>query len=130
MASRFQTLLDPSALNEPCRRAGNRLAARMHDVSQTGIRIETAHDLALGVALCVDIDFIGSKRAIVAWRRGTLYGCEFTTPLRHSDAARAMTGSPTIRLVERRVAGPWPLVAAALVLATSALGSWMSLPLS
>lgn len=100
----------------------------MHDISQTGLRIETTHLLEIGSEVCVEIDFIGPKRATIAWQRGPLYGCDFATPLRHADAARAMQSTPVIRLIPRRATFNRPALMGVAGLAIASLSSWWMMP--
>ena len=81
----------------------------VHDVSSTGMRIESRADLAVGDAITVGLAGAGATRAHVVWKRGNEYGCQFEVPLSAEDAAHAFQGSPVVALHQfghRTVATP------------------------
>lgn len=53
----------------------------IHDISSTGMLIETAVELEPLDALEVDLPENGPTEALVMWSSGHFYGCEFKQPL-------------------------------------------------
>ena len=52
-------------------------SAVIHDLSVTGLSLETSDPLAVGEKLLVDLPLRGATCATVVWRDGSLFGCEF-----------------------------------------------------
>ena len=50
----------------------------VHDLSVTGLLIEAAVDLQTGDRLGVEIPGAGAAEAVVMWRSGNYFGCEFS----------------------------------------------------
>jgi hypothetical protein len=50
----------------------------VHDLSVTGLLIEAAVDLQTGDRLGVEIPGAGAAEAVVVWRSGNYFGCEFS----------------------------------------------------
>jgi hypothetical protein len=61
----------------------------VHDVSQTGARIETATPLEIGDFVSIGLGGVGAVRAIVVWAREQQFGLDFVIPLTDEDAERA-----------------------------------------
>lgn len=53
----------------------------IHDISSTGMLIETSVELAPFDALQIELPENGPTDALVMWSSGRFYGCEFTKPL-------------------------------------------------
>ena len=53
----------------------------VHDLSATGLLIEATADLQTGDRLEVDIPGAGGAEAVVVWRSGHYFGCEFPRPI-------------------------------------------------
>ena len=51
--------------------------ATIHDLSVTGLLLETSGDLLCGERLLVDIPERGPTSATVIWTSGNFFGCEF-----------------------------------------------------
>jgi hypothetical protein len=49
----------------------------IHDLSVTGLSLETSDPLSVGEKLLVDLPLRGITCATVVWREGSLFGCEF-----------------------------------------------------
>lgn len=87
----------------------------VHNISATGLLLETGLDLAAGEQLTLDLPEAGLVDAAVVWRSEQLYGCAFATPLGAGALAAAqLQGLP--------VAETEPPVAAARA-APSAIGT-------
>ena len=61
----------------------------IHDLSSTGMLIETSAKLPLFEPVQIDLPEAGSQQAIVVWTSGQFYGCEFQERL--SKAAISAT---------------------------------------
>jgi hypothetical protein len=72
--------------------AGNR--ALLHNLSETGLLIETFDDLAVGEGIQVDLPEAGGRSAKVVWRSDRLFGCQFEQPIAHAAISAARLRSP------------------------------------
>lgn len=61
----------------------------VHNISVTGLLLETGLDLASGEALSIDLPEAGVVEAVIMWRSGQLYGCAFGAPLTSAAMAAA-----------------------------------------
>lgn len=68
------------------------------DLSETGVRIATEANLAIGDEISIGLSGVGSRRAYVAWRRDGLIGCAFAKPLAAADVSRAFSNASVVRL--------------------------------
>ena len=68
------------------------------DLSQTGIRIASDADLAVGEEISIGLSGVGTRRAYVAWRREGRIGCAFVKPLAPPEVAHAFTSASVVRL--------------------------------
>jgi transcriptional regulator with XRE-family HTH domain len=67
----------------------------IHNISVTGLLLETGVDLASGEALSLALPEAGIVEAAIIWRSGQLYGCAFSAPLsRAALAAAQLAGLP------------------------------------
>ena len=70
--------------------------ASVHDISSTGMLIETTVDLQPLDALEVDLPENGPTEALVMWSSGQFYGCEFKQPLSKAAISAAfLRSTPT-----------------------------------
>ena len=74
----------------------------VHDVSQTGAKIECDAELLIGDFVSIGLGGVGSVRAIVVWRRGREYGLDFVIPLSPEDAERAFADGNVVSLAPPR----------------------------
>lgn len=51
------------------------------DLSPTGLRAESSHQLRPGAVVSLTLPGFSSIEAVVAWQRGVEIGCSFRTPL-------------------------------------------------
>jgi hypothetical protein len=65
----------------------------IHDISATGMLIQTAHELAPGETLTLDLPERGLTAASVAWSSGSFYGCEFELSLPSAAVSAAVLRS-------------------------------------
>jgi transcriptional regulator with XRE-family HTH domain len=61
----------------------------VHNISVTGLLLETGLDLASGEELSLDLPEAGVVAAVIVWRSGQLYGCSFSAPLSPAAIAAA-----------------------------------------
>lgn len=66
----------------------------IHDLSETGIMIQTSAKLAVGDRFEVELPRAGSTTAQVIWTRETTYGCEFIAPISKAAVSAALLLSP------------------------------------
>lgn len=87
--------------------SGERAEVTIHNLSETGLLLETAGDLEIGEAIDLEIDDRGVSRAHVVWASGALYGCAFDEPL----ATSVLTAAQLRGAVQRKgaPAGPSPV---------------------
>jgi hypothetical protein len=62
-------------------RASNKYDVRLLDLSVTGFRAEAHYSLDAGQIVWLTIPGMQGLEATVAWRRGTVIGCNFRNPL-------------------------------------------------
>ncbi len=72
--------------------AGDGIDALIHDLSNTGLRIETGAKLAIGDELLVDLPDDNLIEARVVWNNDNSYGCEFLSPI-----AKGVFGAAVLR---------------------------------
>lgn len=74
--------------------SGNAAAVVMLDLSESGMMISTPAELAVDEILAVDLPEAGEAEARVAWKRMSLYGCLFLSPVTRAaiSAARLKSG--------------------------------------
>lgn len=57
------------------------VSAPVHDLSTTGLRIESDTSLDLGEEILVSLPEIGEVKTRVVWKDGNTYGCAFLEPI-------------------------------------------------
>ena len=68
--------------------------AVIHDLSTTGILIETKADLATFEQLQLELPEAGQVVATVMWNSGQYFGCEFHKPIPQAAISAALLQSP------------------------------------
>ena len=68
-------------------------AVSIHDLSSTGMLIETAADLAPFDGLAANLPEIGIVPAIIVWNSGRFFGCEFNEYLSQATISAALLRS-------------------------------------
>ncbi|MEE1876763.1 helix-turn-helix domain-containing protein [Altererythrobacter litoralis] len=61
--------------------SGEQANVAIHNISEGGMLIETALELASGVELTVELPHEGAAAAQVVWTSGSLFGCRFLRPI-------------------------------------------------
>lgn len=69
------------------------LVVRVHDLSETGILIETSECLSEGEQFEVIMPLAGAIDAIVVWHSGDFYGCEFNRAVPSAAISAALLRS-------------------------------------
>ena len=67
----------------------------VHDLSRTGLLIETSADLSVGSDLEIDLPETGVRQAQVVWNGGRYFGCQFHEPISRAGLSAALLKSPT-----------------------------------
>ena len=67
----------------------------VHDLSRTGLLIETSANLAVGADLEIDLPEAGLSEARVVWNSGHYFGCQFHHPLSKGGLSAALLKSPS-----------------------------------
>jgi|EndMetStandDraft_4_1072995.scaffolds.fasta_scaffold89654_2 transcriptional regulator with XRE-family HTH domain len=81
----------------------------VHDISTTGVLLESATPLALDEKLSIELPEAGVCWARVVWNSGKLFGCQFHTPIRPAALSAAELRSAvdqSVDIVPRRAAAP------------------------
>jgi hypothetical protein len=86
-ASRLKLTLDSSL-------AGSGEDVVIHDLSATGILIETSANLRRNARFEVDLPEVGATVATVVWRSGDFLGCQFAKPLPKAALSAALLRNP------------------------------------
>ncbi|WP_395331125.1 PilZ domain-containing protein [Novosphingobium sp. BL-8H] len=112
---------------------GEPVAIKVENFSSRGFRFNSRScDLDVGTVVCVGLDGAGSQRAAVVWRSGSIYGCEFLTPVPRDRMAKAFTHARVARGRFARHGGhaqepqvaKWPGSVRLALLLSGAIGSW------
>jgi hypothetical protein len=64
--------------------------ASVHDISSTGLLLETAAELAPFETLEINLPEAGTTHAVVIWNSGRYYGCEFKEQLSQAVVSAAL----------------------------------------
>ena len=74
----------------------SQLAVRVviHDLSRTGLLLETSADLAAGERIDVELPEAGPAQAKVVWSSGRFFGCKFERPIAPAALSSAILRSP------------------------------------
>lgn len=72
----------PVQMHAVVREAGStRVAIEVLDLSAAGFRFESLYSYAVGARIFLSIPSLRPLEAVVAWRKGSHYGCRFAHPL-------------------------------------------------
>ncbi len=66
----------------------------VHDLSLTGVLIETSTSLAIGESFELDLPEAGKVQASIVWNSGEFFGCQFEQPISGAALAAALLRSP------------------------------------
>lgn len=75
----------------------------VHNISSTGLLVESAIPLATGEAIEIDLPLVGPTQANVVWEGGGFFGCEFAAPISAAaiSAAQLRATAPIASPVQR-----------------------------
>jgi hypothetical protein len=73
----------------------------IHDISATGLLIETSQHLSNGETLIIDLPERGATPATVAWSSGRYFGCEFDLSIPVATVSAALLRSPVLAEASR-----------------------------
>jgi len=68
----------------------------IHDLSSTGLLLEATTPLRVGSALAVELPRAGTCPARVVWKSGSLFGCQFDSPISKAAVSAALLRSPGV----------------------------------
>lgn len=74
--------------------AGGSAQVFIHDISVTGLLLETSADLLVGETIEVDVPEGGPTSAIVMWNSGRFFGCQFQGRISAASVSAAVLRSP------------------------------------
>jgi PilZ domain len=110
VAARLETLATDERRSQKRRRLHLEAAlatsddeALIHDISATGVLLETDAELEPFESLQFDLPEIGATQAVVIWSSGRYFGCEFTTPI-----SKAAISAALLRAAAAGPVGPSP----------------------
>jgi transcriptional regulator with XRE-family HTH domain len=91
--------LSPGRSREPRRKitlqaagalsSGDSTDVTVHNISATGMLIESSQSLAIGEELAIDLPDAEATRASVVWTSGPLHGCQFQEPVSNAVLSAA-----------------------------------------
>lgn len=73
---------------------GDSAQVLIHDISVTGLLLETSADLLIGETIEVDVPEGGPMSAIVMWNSGRFFGCQFHGRISPAAVSAAVLRSP------------------------------------
>lgn len=74
--------------------AANTTKALIYDLSEAGLLLETTAAIKVGETLLVELPEKGNLEARIVWTRGSLFGCEFVSPVSKAVVSTALLRSP------------------------------------
>lgn len=83
----------------------------VHDLSQSGLLLETPAELQVGSRFTVELPHVGPSAATVVWNSGSYFGGQFDVPLSKAAVSAALLKNPPGR--SRDAPRPDPLESAA-----------------
>jgi hypothetical protein len=78
----------------------------IHDISLTGMLIETSKELATGETLIIDLPGRGETSATVAWNSGQYFGCQFELSIPVAAVSAALLRSAPVDALTPSGNGP------------------------
>ncbi|AKH41068.1 PilZ domain protein [Croceibacterium atlanticum] len=72
----------------------------IHDLSETGLLLESSLQLKVGETVQVDLPTLKQVSARIVWQSGKLYGCQFNQPIPRSARSAAILRSPPLERQE------------------------------
>ena len=78
----------------------------IHDISATGMLIETSQELSTGETLIIDLPESGETPATVAWNSGQYFGCQFELSIPAATVSAALLRSSPLGAIAPIDRGP------------------------
>lgn len=75
--------------------SGEHARVTVHNISASGLLLETTARLVIGETLVLDLPDAGGRRATIGWASAEFYGCQFDTPLTSAELSAAQLRSTT-----------------------------------
>ena len=104
LAAEFNNLVDDAEFRSATRRTLHlRVAAKsgsnlpsvvIHNLSMTGLQIETSEKLKIGEKFDIILPECGATEVGVVWATESFYGCEFVTPISPGAVSAALLSAP------------------------------------
>lgn len=66
----------------------------VHDLSLTGLLIETSADLSVGSDFAIDLPETGLRSTRIMWNSGQYFGCQFHEPISRGGMSAALLRNP------------------------------------
>jgi hypothetical protein len=88
--------------------------ALVHNLSESGMLIETLDDLTVGEVIQVELPQASARSVEVVWKRGQLFGCQFEQPIAKASVSASLLRSPSIQTAEEAIL-PAPLAPSAIM---------------
>ncbi len=89
--------------------SGDEATVLVHNVSATGLLLESPVALAVGERIGIELPNAGASWAKVVWVSGNIYGCQFEKPVSAATLSAAQLRSAVgLELAEPDLAGPDP----------------------
>jgi PilZ domain len=76
----------------------------VHNISTSGLLIETGQLLEIGETIEVDLPHVGLTRANIVWSTSDFYGCKFASEISSAAVSSALLRSHPERLLDQEVA--------------------------
>ena len=75
---------------------GEQARVTVHNISVSGLLLETAALLEIGETIVLDLPDAGSRQATVGWASASFYGCQFDTALTSAELSAAQLRSVAV----------------------------------
>jgi hypothetical protein len=73
--------------------SGSGVPVLIHDISVTGLLMQTEAGIAVGTILDIQLPEVGPQPATIVWNRDNFFGCEFQSPLSKAGLSAALLKS-------------------------------------
>ena len=84
--------------------------ALLHNLSETGVLLETGLALQVGDRLRAELPHAGATDAVIVRASGSFFGCEFVSPISKAAVSAALLLSPARELPEPAAVRPSPAI--------------------
>lgn len=78
----------------------------IHDISATGMLIETLQDFSIGETLTLDLPERGRTSAVVTWSSGPYFGCQFELSIPAATISAALLRGLPLKTTTHTGSGP------------------------